>query len=92
MRLWIIGSPICTAETGLASSSARLEKVAPWMPSLPTRPPSITASAPGRTVFSHDGCPFTVSGMMPPVPQKTSGLPMKLSSKRNAPAAVGMPD
>ncbi len=37
----VIGSPICTAELGLSSVSSKLEKVAPWIPSEPTLPPTM---------------------------------------------------
>ena len=88
----VIGSPICTAEVGEDSLSASEEKVAPWMPSLPILPPTITARSPGRTLFVHAFFPRTRAGRIPPVPQNTSGLPRKLSSKRNPPATTGMPD
>ncbi len=51
-----MGSPICTAEVGEVSLSASEEKVAPWMPSLPIRPPTMTARSPARTSF-HTGVP-----------------------------------
>ena len=89
---WVMGSPICTADRGDDSSRARDEKVAPWMPSRPMRPPTITARSPARGSASQAGAPSRLAGMMPPVPQNTSGLPTKLGSNSTAPATVGMPD
>ena len=64
-----MGSPICTAWTGLSSVSSAEEKVAPWMPSLPMRPPTITIRSPARACFSSPGPPAMVTGMRPTVPQ-----------------------
>ena len=47
MFFCVMASPICTAEAGDASFSSTDENVAPWMPSLPMRPPTITTQSPG---------------------------------------------
>lgn len=65
----VIGSPIWTACTGDDSSSSTLEKVAPWIPSLPIRPPTMTTTSPGRTTFSAVGRPAEVTGITATVPQ-----------------------
>jgi hypothetical protein len=49
----------------------RLEKVAPWIPSRPVRPPATTTRSPGATV-ARVAVP---RGMIPTVPQNTNGLP-----------------
>ena len=67
------------------------EKVAPWMPSLPMRPPVITIRSPGRIFFWCEGSPWIMAGMIPAVPQKTSGFPAKRSSKTKDPFTVGTP-
>ncbi len=72
---WVMGSPICTAVAGEPSWSSSEEKVAPWMPSLPMRPPHMTMASPGLAAFSWLGRPVTVVGREPTVPQKTRGLP-----------------
>ena len=72
---WVIGSPIWTAVTGLAGSRASEEKVAPWIPSLPTLPPTMTTRSPGRACFSWSSLPLLARGITPTVPAKTSGLP-----------------
>ena len=78
---WVIGSPICTAVTGLFGSSASEEKVAPWIPSLPTRPPTITMRSPARAAFSKSFRPPCSRGITPTVPAKTSGFPAYRGSK-----------
>ncbi len=88
----VIGSPICTAETGEASSNTREENVAPWMPSFPMRPPIITALSPGLICLIQVPSPAMEAGIIPPVPQNTSGFPVYESSKRKPPATVGIPD
>nr|GFD32728.1 hypothetical protein [Tanacetum cinerariifolium] len=72
---WVMGEPICTAVAGAASSSSMLLKVAPWMPSLPTRPPAMMMRSPGRMTFSQLSLPASCMGITAPVPQYTSGLP-----------------
>jgi hypothetical protein len=67
-----IAWPICTEPPdwlSLALDNSTLENVAPWMPSRPVRPPATTTRSPGRTAASAE-----CRGMMPTVPQKTSGL------------------
>jgi hypothetical protein len=91
IRFWVMGSPICTAVTGEFSFSSSEEKVAPWIPSLPIRPPVMTMISPGSMDFSWDGSPLILAGMIPAVPQKTSGLPQNRSSKTNEPFTVGIP-
>jgi hypothetical protein len=49
---WVMGSPIWTAVAGEPSCSSSDEKVAPWMPSAPMRPPDMTMTSPGRAHFS----------------------------------------
>jgi len=46
-----------------------LEKVAPWMPSRPVRPPATTTRSPRATADSAEE-----RGMIPTVPQNTNGL------------------
>ena len=64
--------PICTAPPLRVSDwsvSSSDEKVAPWMPSRPVRPPIATIKSPGMT------CLTTLStGTVPTVPQNTNGL------------------
>ncbi len=71
----VMGSPIWTACTGACSSSRSLENVAPWMPSLPMRPPTMTIASPTSARFSWVGRPALVTGITATVPQKTNGLP-----------------
>ncbi len=66
---WVIGSPICTAVAGEPSCSSSDENVAPWMPSLPMRPPAMTMRSPGFAFLSCDGWPLTFSGIRPMEPQ-----------------------
>lgn len=91
MRFWVMGSPICTAWMGAFSSSAADENVAPWMPSAPIRPPTITMASPGSAAFSCPGRPVTVTGNTPTVPQNTRGLPRKRLSKISQPRPYGRP-
>jgi hypothetical protein len=59
--------PICTAPeltVSLSSCSSWLEKVAPWIPSRPVRPPATTTRSPGRTDFSSRS-----AGSRPTLPQ-----------------------
>ena len=87
-----MGSPICTAVAGEPSCNSSEEKVAPWMPSLPMRPPTMTTTSLGLAAFTWLGLPDTLAGMRPTVPQNTRGLPRKRSSKTTEPFTVGMPD
>ena len=64
-----MGSPIWTAWTGLSSVSSAEEKVAPWMPSLPMRPPTMTIRSPGLASLTWPGRPAVETGMRPTVPQ-----------------------
>jgi hypothetical protein len=85
----VMALPICTACENFVSCAcvnSPLEKVAPWMPSRPVRPPTTRIASPGSVSLKHR--PF---GMIPTVPQKTSGLPTYRSSKYTAPFTVGMP-
>ena len=52
----------------------------------------MTMASPGRTSLSHNALSAYAAGMIEPVPQKTSGLPAKRSSKTMAPPTVGTPD
>jgi hypothetical protein len=64
--------PICTAPeatVALAASRESDEKVAPWMPSRPVRPPSTKTWSSLRAAFA-----IRPRGMKPTLPQKTSGL------------------
>ena len=76
----VMALPICTAPLNSVSWAwviSPLEKVAPWMPSRPVRPPTTTIASPG---FGH--ClALLARGITPSVPQKTSGLPRYFSSK-----------
>ena len=72
---WVMGSPIWTACTGLSSSRRTLEKVAPWIPSLPIRPPTITTWSPLRASCRWVGWPADSTGITETVPQNTRGLP-----------------
>src|SRR4051812_12565027 len=68
----VIGSPICTAlptSTAVVCVSSADEKVAPWIPSRPVRPPSTTTASPGWRL-----CGCLPRGASPTVPQNTSGL------------------
>jgi len=68
----VIGLPICTAPpevTPVSSVSSMEEKVAPWMPSRPVRPPSTTTRSPGRAPVGWEP-----TGAMPTHPQYTKGL------------------
>ena len=69
-----IGFPICTALPGEVSSSIAEEKVAPCSPSRPVRPPIKTILSAGLAFL--DSIPL---GIIPPVPQNTSGAPRKSS-------------
>ena len=63
----VIGLPIWTApleSISLSSVSSPEEKVAPWIPSRPVRPPATTIMSPVRARFST-----LSSGMTPTVPQ-----------------------
>jgi hypothetical protein len=54
----VIGSPICTDEPALSSDvsdSSIDENVAPWMPSRPVRPPTVTIASPGSTHAAGHG-------------------------------------
>ena len=53
----VMGLPICTALRGECLSRPSEENVAPWMPSLPVRPPASTTRSPGAISFSHAGLP-----------------------------------
>ena len=68
----VMGSPICTAlpaSWAVVWVSSIDEKVAPWMPSRPVRPPSTTIASP--TPILRGCLPW---GANPTVPQKTNGL------------------
>ena len=66
---WVMGSPICTAVAGEPSCSSSEEKVAPWMPSLPMRPPVMTMMSPTSAFFSQPLRPLMSVGITPTVPQ-----------------------
>ena len=78
---WVMGSPICTAAAGLPYERASDEKVAPCIPSRPTRPPTITILSPGMAFFLYAGLPSAFFGRSPTVPTNTSGFPLYRSSK-----------
>ena len=63
----VIALPICTAwlnSSACLSVSSALEKVAPWMPSRPVRPPTAMMASPLRVA------PFTqFRGIRPMQPQ-----------------------
>ena len=67
MRFSSMALPICTApeETVSDSSvSSMEEKVAPWMPSRPVRPPTTRIQSPGRAALRH-----LSRGIRPRLPQ-----------------------
>ena len=66
---WVMGLPICTAVFGECLSISAEENVAPWIPSLPTRPPPMTMRSPGRTSFTEASRPASSTGITEPVPQ-----------------------
>ncbi len=88
-RFSSIALPICTAwanSSACVSVSSAEEKVAPWIPSRPVRPPSAMIRSPGLA------SPLIRSaGITPTHPQKTRGFPMYRSSNQTAPFSVGMP-
>ena len=59
---WVIGSPSCTAVAGLPSWSSSEEKVAPWMPSFPMRPPAMRILSPGRAALPRAPAKRSVTG------------------------------